>query len=390
MTTTAVQPHSTPKIIWVNIVFFSLIGLLALVGAPLYFHFHGLTGWETALFVFYVAATGLSITVGYHRLFAHRTFETNPIVNFLVLFFGAAAFEQSALYWASQHRDHHRYVDTDQDPYSIKKGFFYAHIGWLLFWEHQVDYDNVKDLQKNRLLVHQHEHYIAWAVFSGILLPLFLGVLSGHWLGALFFSVGVRLMFVHHSTFSINSVCHTFGKATYDIYASARDHWLVAFLTNGEGYHNFHHRFSGDYRNGVRWYQWDPSKWVIALLAKLGLATDLKRVSQFSILHAKLAAENRRVHDMLSAVQAHHGLDRLRDNLKARYDHLVQSLSHWENISNKYHSFILERTSSFRSIRVRVLASKKTRAKHQFRKAYQEWAGFINGGLLLEPQALPI
>ncbi|OGW81929.1 MAG: hypothetical protein A3C47_03590 [Omnitrophica bacterium RIFCSPHIGHO2_02_FULL_51_18] len=375
-----VLPRSKPKLIWVNILFFIFTGFLALM-SPFYVWRYGLAWQEIALFALFTAATGLSITVGYHRYFAHRTFEANPVVNFLVLFFGAAAFEQSALYWASQHRDHHRYVDTDRDPYNIKKGFFYAHIGWLIFWEHTIDYDNVRDLQKNKLLVHQNDSYLLWAVSSGVLLPLLIGFLTGHLLGALLVGVGARLALVHHSTFSINSVCHTFGKATYDIYASARDHWFVAFLTNGEGYHNFHHRFAGDYRNGVRWYQWDPSKWAIAILAKLGLAWDLKRVSRFSVLHAKLAAEHRRAHDLLLKARLHHRLDKIRESLKTQYDKLLERLSHWETISNKYQSFIIDKASAFRAARLRVLATRETHARHQFRKAYREWAYLIKGQL---------
>src|SRR3989338_3286557 len=105
---------------------------------------------------FFMAMTGLSVTVGYHRLFAHVSFKAHPLVRFLVLFFGAAAFEQSALKWAALHRTHHQYVDTEPDPYNIKVGFFYAHVGWIMFWKHGVDYQNVKDLQKSRLLMHQH------------------------------------------------------------------------------------------------------------------------------------------------------------------------------------------------------------------------------------------
>lgn len=277
---------------WPIIAFFAVTTAGALVGAPLVVHHFGVSLSEILLFLFFIAATGMSITVGYHRLYSHRTFKVNPIVEFLILFFGAAAFEQSALDWSSQHRDHHRYVDTERDPYSIKKGFWYAHIGWMTLWKQQPDYNNVKDLLKDRLVMHQHRYYVAWGVTAGILLPLLLGFLSGHTLGALVFSVCVRLTLVYHATFCINSVCHVFGKATYDIDATARDYWLVAFLTNGEGYHNFHHRFPSDYRNGVRWYQWDPSKWVIALLEKTGFATGLKRTPVFQMFRARLAAQN--------------------------------------------------------------------------------------------------
>ncbi|MBI3307437.1 MAG: fatty acid desaturase [Candidatus Omnitrophica bacterium] len=283
--------------IWLNIIFFSGTTVAALIGCPFYLSRFGISSSEIFLFIFYLWATGISVTAGYHRLFSHVTYKAHPLVEFFFLFFGAAAFEMSALGWSSQHRDHHRYVDTENDPYNIKKGFFYAHIGWLIFWKHRSNLDNVRDLQKNSLVMHQDKHYLLWAVSSGILMPLVLGFLSGHLLGAFLFSICLRLTVVYHSTFAINSVCHMFGKATYDIYATAKDHWLVAFLTNGEGYHNFHHRFPGDYRNGVRWYQWDPSKWLIGFLSWFGLSRDLKRVSDFRILEARLAAEQQMARD---------------------------------------------------------------------------------------------
>jgi stearoyl-CoA desaturase (delta-9 desaturase) len=198
-------------------------------------------------------------------------------VRFLALFLGAAAFEQSALTWASTHRDHHRHADTALDPYGIDKGFFYAHIGWMLFWKHEPDFSNVKDLEKDRMIRHQHRHYLAWALAAGVLLPIGIGAMLGQALGAFFLTVCVRLTIVHHATFCINSFSHKFGSAPHDARSTARDNWFIALLTNGEGYHNYHHRFPADYRNGFRWYHWDPSKWTILLLERLGLAWDLKR-----------------------------------------------------------------------------------------------------------------
>ncbi len=279
---------------WPVIAFFTVTTVGAVVGAPLYIRRFGISSSEILLFSFFVAVTSFAITAGYHRLYAHRAYKTGKFVQFLVLFFGAAAFEQSALTWCAGHRDHHRYVDTEKDPYSIKKGFWYAHIGWMTLWQQWPDYNNVKDLLKNKLVRHQHDHYIAWGFISGILFPLFLGFLTGHTLGALVFSVCVRLTLVYHGTFCINSVCHTFGKATYDIHATARDNWFVAFFTNGEGYHNFHHRFPTDYRNGIRWYQWDPSKWLIALFGRLGLAKELRKTEPRRVLEAKAAADRER------------------------------------------------------------------------------------------------
>ena len=166
------QTAPVQKLAWRNISFFIVTTLVAVVGAPLYVMHYGLTGGEVALMLFYMAATALGITVGYHRLFAHRNFKASRLVRFLVLFFGAAAFEQSALKWACQHRSHHKYVDTDLDPYNIKKGFFYAHMGWLMFWRHKVNFDIGRDLQESKLMMHQHKYYPLWSLGAGIVTPV--------------------------------------------------------------------------------------------------------------------------------------------------------------------------------------------------------------------------
>lgn len=292
MTTEQVQRKR--HINWDNIIFFAVTTLPAVIGAPIYLYQYGVTTSEIFFFWFYVLATGMSITGGYHRLFAHQTYKAHPIVQFLVLFFGAAAFEQSALKWCSQHRDHHRFVDSERDPYNIKYGFFYAHMGWLMFWKHRIDLENAKDLQANRMLMNQHRYYMVWAFGSGVVIPLIIGALTGHLLGAFLLTVCARITLVYHATFFINSLCHTLGTATYDASSTAKDHWLVAILTNGEGYHNFHHRFPNDYRNGIRWYHWDPTKWVIALLSFFGLTWELQKTPEDRITEARLKARLRR------------------------------------------------------------------------------------------------
>lgn len=361
------------ELIWVNIIFFTVTTLVGLIGAPIYYFHFGLSLSEWCLFLFYIAATGMSITVGYHRLFAHRTFKANPLVEFLVLFFGAAAFEQSALRWASQHRDHHRFVDTDQDPYSIKKGFFYAHIGWLIFWRHPAHLENARDLQKNKLVMSQNNFYILWASVAGIILPVMLGALSGHALGAFIFTVCLRLTFVYHSTFCINSVCHMFGKATYDIYSTAKDHWFVAFLTFGEGYHNFHHHFPGDYRNAVRWYQWDPSKWTIFCLKFLGLASDLKRVSNFRILEARLTAQNQSAQDMIAKKIAHPHLEESSLKLRQAYKDLKHQLIQWEIAAKNYQAMVYKRVSHQATTLRSTAFTRVELAKQQFRESQKRW-----------------
>ena len=317
------QPNVT------NIILLGSLLLITVTALPWYALHVGISYSEWWLFVGFVIATGLSITVGYHRLFAHRSFQASPLITFLALFFGAGALEQSALTWSSQHRDHHRYVDTERDPYNIKQGFWYAHIGWMLFRHEKPTTANVKDLSADPLIRHQHRYYVLWAIVAGVLLPLVIGAFTGHLLGAFLLGVVGRLTFVHHSTWSINSVCHTFGKATYDIDATARDHWFVALITNGEGYHNFHHRFASDYRNGVRWYQWDPSKWLIVLLSWCGLSRKLYRTPRYAILGARVAAEHQRVERALNR-QRTPDVPGLLETVRARYATLKAALYEWE------------------------------------------------------------
>lgn len=275
------------KLRWGGILFLLSTAVVGFIIAPLYFLRHGVTSFDIGLCLFYVIATLMAITAGYHRLYAHACFKAHPSIRFLTLFFGAASFQQSALKWASLHRTHHRYVDTERDPYNIKRGFFFAHVGWVIFQKPVVDYDNALDLQKCPMITHQHRHYQWWALTSGIALPLALGALGGRLLEAFLLTVALRLAVVHHCTFFINSFAHTFGTSDYDPDSSAKDNWIGAFLTNGEGYHNYHHRFPSDYRNGIRWYHWDPTKWLIRALSWVGLTSDLRRTPQASILEAR-------------------------------------------------------------------------------------------------------
>ncbi len=274
---------------WVGVFFFIVIHGIGLIGTPLYLSKYGSTTAEWILFWTYFICCSMAITVGYHRLFAHATYKTNALVKFLLLFFGAATFEQSALKWASQHRQHHQFTDTDKDPYNIKRGFWYAHAGWILFWKHRVNYDNASDLRKSKLVMSQHHQYSLWSVGAGIVIPMLIGYLIGRPLGVFVMTVNLRLILVMHSAFFINSYAHMFGSQGFDGHVSARDHWLGAVLTNGEGYHNFHHRFPNDYRNGIRWYHWDPSKWLIFTLSKLSITYNLKRTPE-SLIKAAFAS----------------------------------------------------------------------------------------------------
>ncbi len=266
-----------------------LIGtlFLTLTAVPLYLWYFGFDWFYFAVGAVLLAASGFSITLGYHRLFSHMTFRAKAPLRIFVLIFGAAAFENSVLMWASEHRRHHKHVDHEEDPYDISKGFFHAHIGWLMFklWP-QPPFDNVADLKRDPMVLWQHRYVHVLAVLVSFVLPTLIGAWWDGWAGALggFLIAGVaRIVVLQHCTFFINSACHTIGRQPYSTRCSARDSTMLALFTFGEGYHNYHHEFQHDYRNGVQPWQWDPTKWLIWGLSKLGLTSDLRRVPKETI-----------------------------------------------------------------------------------------------------------
>jgi stearoyl-CoA desaturase (Delta-9 desaturase) len=277
----------TDRINWTTSSFLIGTFFLTLTAVPLYLWYFGIDWFQLALFAVSLAATGFSVTLGYHRLFSHMTFRAKLPVRLFTLICGAAAFENSVLMWASEHRRHHKHVDHDEDPYDITKGFFHAHIGWLLFkLLPQPPFDNVADLKKDPLVMWQHRHIHLLAVMMGFGLPTLAGFVWDGWVGALggFLIGGVaKVVVLQHGTFLINSACHTIGRQPYSTRCSARDSFFLALFTFGEGYHNYHHQFQHDYRNGVKPWQWDPTKWLIWILSKLGLAGGLRRVPQEAI-----------------------------------------------------------------------------------------------------------
>jgi stearoyl-CoA desaturase (delta-9 desaturase) len=229
------------------------------------------------------------VTAGYHRCFAHKSYVSHPALQAWYLFMGAMALQNSALKWSSDHRDHHRYVDKDWDPYSIKRGGLWAHILWLFYAEAaERTYENVPDLQANKLVRWQYRWNNWIGIVAGLGIPTLVGAFFGRPVGGLLWGGFLRIVVIHHTTFMVNSVAHLWGSRPYTEENSARDNGLLAFVTNGEGYHNFHHKFPSDFRNGVRWYQWDPTKWLIAALGLTGLAADLRKTPRALIETSRL------------------------------------------------------------------------------------------------------
>ncbi len=349
------------RVHWETSIF--LIGtlFLTLTAVPLYLWHYGLDWFQIGLFWVMFLCTGFSITLGYHRLFSHLSFKSHWSVRLFTLIFGAAAFENSALMWASEHRRHHKHVDHDDDPYDISKGFFHAHIGWLLFkLKVQPPYDNVADLQRDPLVRWQNRWVQVIAVVVSFIFPTVLGWMWNGAAGALgaFLIGGVaRVVFLQHCTFFINSACHTIGNQPYSTRCSARDSWIMALFTFGEGYHNYHHEFQHDYRNGVGRWQFDPTKWTIWMLHKLGLAQSLRRVPSEKILLAQLGETQRRVEASLATVSTS---DAAHSLLVRIYERLQSIAMKWDQYRLKQIEVTREMLKSLRHELRAVISELKT------------------------------
>lgn len=284
------------KLLWSRIIMFSSTLLIAAAGIPLYLEHNDANGWVWLAGFLFLGANGMSITAGYHRLWSHRAYEASLHIQFLLAIFGAAALQNSILTWASDHRRHHKHADKEHDPYAVKDGLWHAHIGWMLTEkaDKEEDFSNCPDLLRNKLVVWQHTHYLTIATIMNILPVVLCGYLTGAYLES-FLVVGIlRLVLSHHTTFFINSLAHYWGNTTYSKEHSARDNGILALFTYGEGYHNYHHTFQGDYRNGIRWWQFDPTKWMIWTLSIFRLTKNLRRIDPNDINQA-LASRNLQV-----------------------------------------------------------------------------------------------
>jgi stearoyl-CoA desaturase (Delta-9 desaturase) len=295
------QQNKTLQTDWVNTLFLTLTPIVGLL--LLWAHVE-LEGFNPKLLlgaVFFYFLCGLSITAGYHRLISHRSYKANPFVKALFLIFGAGAFQNSALKWCSDHRRHHTHCDHELDPYNINKGFIWAHIGWVMRKE-PIDY--IKkfggEMRHDKLILWQDKYYLPIAILVGFGLPLIYGFYMGSPIGGLALAGFLRIVLVHHCTFFINSLCHIVGYQTYTDSNTAKDSPIIALFSYGEGYHNFHHFFQTDYRNGVRFYHFDPTKWLIRGLSFMGLTTDLKKTPRETILKAKINMQEMRAKEKLA------------------------------------------------------------------------------------------
>jgi len=332
-----------PPLNWSRVLMFGLTALVAVTVVPWYGFTHGYSAAAWIWFAVLLYANGLAITTGYHRLWSHKTYDAHWTVRLVLMIFGSMALQNSVLHWAANHRYHHQFVDdNERDPYSAGRGLWFSHIGWMLrsYPSGEADFSTVRDLQKDPIVAFQHRHYLKIALGLNVGLPLALGWLHGDLWGVFLLAGVLRLVVSHHFTFLINSAAHAFGRQPYSDEHSARDNGWLAFLTYGEGYHNFHHQFAHDFRNGIRWWQWDPSKWIISSLSWVGLTRKLKRTPDVVIQRARLDMQFRRVKVALEHKRAslpHMDLERIRASVAHEYEQFVATLARWSGLTDAWY-----------------------------------------------------
>jgi stearoyl-CoA desaturase (Delta-9 desaturase) len=337
---------------WVTTILFASTFAAALVGVPLYGALVGFSAASWIWFALFLSASGLSITAGYHRLWSHRTYEAHWSVRLLFMLFGAMAIQNSILIWAAGHRPHHRFVDDeDQDPYSARRGLWFSHIGWMLrrYPSGEPDFSCVRDLERDPIVTFQHRHYVPIVLAMNIGLPLVVGWLSGDVWGTLLLAGLLRLVINHHVTFFINSLAHYWGSQPYTDENTSRDNPVLAFLTYGEGYHNFHHLFAHDYRNGIRWWHWDPTKWLIRSLSWVGLTNRLRTTPAVAIERARLDMQFRKVQSRIArtAASTEHrdAIVHLRERIAHEYEAFTATLAEWNAAREAWVSATRERVA---------------------------------------------
>ncbi|MCG9688692.1 fatty acid desaturase, partial [Vibrio tubiashii] len=346
---------SKPPLIWLNVFIFLSSFIVAVAVVPWY----GMTsGYGVEHLIWFLVAfsfCNLSITAGYHRLWSHKTYEAHWSLRLLFALGGAFALQNSALHWSSDHRIHHKHVDNnDKDPYSAKRGFWFSHIGWMLR-EYNANtfenYSNCRDLQKDKIVMWQHKYYVPLAIATNFGIPIALGLLHGDVLGMLLIVGVLRLVLSHHSTFFINSLAHIWGSQPYTDKNTARDNAVLAVFTFGEGYHNYHHIFENDYRNGIYWWQYDPTKWLIKSCSWFGLTKKLRVTPKLIIEKAKakqsLSTASRNISKLPNAALLNEALNKefeaLMGKMSDYYDVKKQVLEAKKNdLAKKYEKSLLK------------------------------------------------
>ena len=275
MTATTEAPSTDQKLNWTNVAFFSAFHL-AVLAAPFYF------SWQAVILTVFLhwLFGSIGITLGYHRLLSHRSFQVPQWLEYIIATIGALALQGGPVFWVGGHRQHHGFTEDNQkDPYSANKGFWWSHIMWIMYSkpEHfqRSNYNKfAPDLANDRYYTFLDYYFLLLQIPLAIILYL-VGeyAFSGLGMSFLVYGVAIRSVFLWHSTWLINSACHKWG---YKNFAQIPDHstnlWWAAILTYGEGWHNNHHAFPKSAKAGLKWWEIDPTWSVISLLKAVGLA----------------------------------------------------------------------------------------------------------------------
>jgi stearoyl-CoA desaturase (delta-9 desaturase) len=351
---------------WRNIILLTVVHTVSLGGGAVYLALHG-TSWAIVLMTAVLIGMSIfSISAGYHRLFSHRTYEAGPLLKGFLLFMGAGTFQNSVLAWAADHRRHHGRTDTDLDPYDARRGFWHAHIGWVLYKpDPDIKPMPVLDLQRDWMVAFQDRYYALVGVAAGVVLPILIGLCFGDPWGGFVVGGAVRLLVVYHVTFSINSFAHFFGAQPYSDRNSARDSFFTALVSMGEGYHNFHHTFPSDYRNGVRAHQFDPTKWTLRLLELAGAAKNLRRTPRATIVRARVRMDEQRLAARPLSPDARERLQRLR----AAID---EAATKWHALVSRYEELKKDAGEQARRM-LRELRAQLREARRELYAAYASW-----------------
>jgi stearoyl-CoA desaturase (delta-9 desaturase) len=266
VTTHALDRSPEERVNWITSIPFFLVHLLCFAAI-----FTGVSAEALILGAVLYFGRMWFITAGYHRYFSHRSFRTNRVFQFILAFGGTSASQKGPLWWASHHRNHHRYSDTDQDLHSPLKGFWWSHVGWILS-DKNNDWDesNIRDFAKYPELrfLNKHDWVAPWAL--GVA-SYFIAGWSGLIVG--FFWSTVLLW---HGTFTVNSLAHVMGRRRYATTDTSRNSALIALWTGGEGWHNNHHYFQSSARNGFFWWEFDSTYYGLKVLSWFRVVRDLK------------------------------------------------------------------------------------------------------------------
>lgn len=284
MTEAAYTPEARRKPILSQEISFTLVHLLPLAaiwtGASLF-------DWMICIFLYIFRM--FWVTGGYHRYFAHRSYNTSRWFQFVIAFMAQTSAQKGALWWAAHHRHHHRHSDTPADPHSMKiYGFWYSHVGWIVGPDFKkTDYKTIGDFAKYPELVWLNKYYLVPPILLAVLVTALGAIVNGGSITMMFTSAGMSTLLIgfflstvilYHGTFSINSIMHKFGKPRYETGEESKNSLWLALLTLGEGWHNNHHYYETAARQGFFWWEIDITWYILKALSWTGLIWDLKGV----------------------------------------------------------------------------------------------------------------